>query len=167
MPPLSCSAAEVRDEADALKGWLTLSPGLLATVWCTPIPGMADSNARHLELQRGTIWLQNLESPTPVLLSTDDLYLRLGHRRQGVSSRGPLGHAAGCQWALQAHSGWKPLISSWCWLLPVQGTSFPRHRVGEGEHGRLRPKPLGLDICGRHGGFLAEQPKKMSRRQGA
>lgn len=107
MPPLSCSAAEVRDEADALTGLAHLKPRASGHSG-TPIPEMADSNASHLELQRGTIWLQNVESPTPVLFSTDDLYLRLCHRRQGVSSREPLGHAAGCQWALQAHSGWKP-----------------------------------------------------------
>lgn len=108
MPPLSCSAAEVRDEADALKGLAHLRPRASGHSVVYSDTRDADSNARHLELQRGTIWLQNLESPTPVLFSTDDLYLRLGHRRQGVSSRGPLGHAAGCQWALQAHSGWKP-----------------------------------------------------------
>lgn len=43
-----------------------------------------------------------------MLFSTNDLYLQLGHRWQGVSSREPLGHVAGCQWALEAHSGWKP-----------------------------------------------------------
>lgn len=89
-----------------------------------------------------------------MLFSTDDLYC-------GLVTGGkefPQGDLLDMLLAVSGHYRptlvGNPRISSWCWLLPVQRTLFPRHRVGEGEHGRLLPKPLGLDICGRHGRIL-------------
>lgn len=155
-----------------LQGWLTLSPGLLATVWCTRIPEMTDSNSRHLELQWGTIWLcpslkTFLESNASAVLYKWSLFAAWSQEARSFLK----GTSWTCCWLSVGTRG--PLWLETHWFLPGAGfcwsrePHFPDIRWKKVSMDSSWPKHLGLDICSRHGGFLAEQPKKMSRRQGA
>lgn len=122
-----------------LQGWLTLSPGLLATVvlryqrWQTPTLVILNCNGEQFGFKMWRVQHQ--------CCSLQMIFI------WGLVTGGkefPQGNLLDMLLAVSGH--YRPtlvgnlLISSWCWLLPVQRTSFPRHKVGEGEHGRLLAK---------------------------
>lgn len=144
MPPLSCSAAEVRDEADALTGLAHLKPRASGQ---TPTLVILNCNGeqfgfkiwrvKHQCCSLQMIFICGLvtggkEFPQGDLL--DMLLAVSGHYRPTLVGNHCFLPGAGYCWSREPHFsdiGWEKVSMDGSW-----------------------PKPLGLDICGRHGRIL-------------